>query len=235
MTSTDEWRIEYDLLYNNILSDQAPGMNDYERSLTLTEAQEEIIISLYSGRRLEPFESTEELTEYLAKLVKQATLTKEMSVSDSLKINADSHFYALPEDLWFKTFEKVTVKDSSLKCKGSDEREMIVTPTTQDELDRTIRNPFKGYGDRRVLSLTPSLHTSELISKYDIVKYVVRYLRRPKPIILSDLSPFGLTINGESQAMTCELHEALHRSILERAVQIARGIWENTVQSQSRQ
>ena len=119
--------------------------------------------------------------------------------------------------------------------KGSNEREVIVVPTTQDELDRTINNPFKGHGDRRVLSLTPSPYTAELISKYDIVKYVVRYLRRPSPIILSSLAGTGLTINGETSAKTCELHEALHRSILDRAVQIARGIWENTVQSQSRQ
>lgn len=235
MTTVNEWRTELDLLYNNILSDQAPGLNDYERSVLLTQAQEEVIITLYSGRRLEPFESTEEVTEYLANLVKQAVLTQEKSVSESEKINSNSHFYTLPGDLWFKTFEKAVIRDNSLKCKGSNEREVIVVPTTQDELDRTINNPFKGHGDRRVLSLTPSPYTAELISKYDIVKYVVRYLRRPSPIILSSLAGTGLTINGETSAKTCELHEALHRSILDRAVQIARGIWENTVQSQSRQ
>ena len=55
MNTTTEWRIEFDLLYNNILSDQAPGLNDYERSVILTQAQEEVVITLYSGRRLEPF------------------------------------------------------------------------------------------------------------------------------------------------------------------------------------
>ena len=235
MTSTTEWRTEFDLLYNNIMSDQAPGMNDYEVSVILTQAQEEIMITLYSGRRLEPFESTEELTEYLAKLVKQAVITEQMSATEAQKIDKNSYLYALPEDLWFKTFEKAVIRDDSLNCRGSKEREVVVVPTTQDELDRTINNPFKGHGSRRVLSLTPSDHVTELISKYEVLKYIVRYLRRPKPIILTDLSRFGLSINGQTSESTCELHEALHRSILERAVQLARGIWENTVQTQSRQ
>lgn len=235
MTNNTEWRTEFDLLYNNILSDQAPGLNDYEVSTLLTRAQEELVITLYSGRKTEPFESTEEITEYLSNLVKQVTITQEKSVPESDKINKDSHFYTLPGDLWFKTFEKVTVRDDSLKCKDLKERELIVVPTTQDELDRTVGNPFKGHGSRRVLSLTPSPFTSELISQYEIIKYVVRYLKRPRPIILKSLAGTGLSINGNTAESTCELHEALHGSILQRAVELARGIWENTVQTQSRQ
>lgn len=234
MDNTTEWRTEFNLLYNNIMSDQAPGLNDYEVSCVLTQAQEELIITLYSGRRLEPFESTEELTQYLSPLVNQVTLTQEKQVSDSLKISSNSHFFDLPQNLWFKTFEKAIVRDDSLNCRGSKEREMIVVPVTQDEFIRTKENPFKGNNERRVLSLTPNRFITELVTKYEIVKYIVRYLRKPNPIILSDLSGTGLTINGQTSESTCELHEAIHRSILERAVQLARGIWENTVQSQSR-
>ena len=234
MTTTTEWRTEFNLLYNNILSNQAPGLNDYEISSVLTAAEEEVVITLYSGRRLSPFESTEELTQYLSKLVKQATLTQEADLSN-MKICAKSHLYLLPDDLWFKTYEGVTVIDDSLACNGSNTRDLIVTPVTQDEFERTYNNPFKGQGKRRVLSLTPADGVVEIVTDYDIVKYVVRYMRRPKPIIISDLYDTGLSINGETDEQPCELHEALHRVILERAVQMARGIWENTVQSQSRQ
>ena len=233
MNSVTEWRTEFDLLYNNILSDQAPGLNDYEISVLLTQAQEETVISLYSGRRIESFESTEELTQYLSSLVKQVTITEETEATE--KINSNSHFFALPTDLWFITFEKAKVEDDSLNCNGSKERDVIIVPVTQDELDRTVNNPFKWHNSKRVLSLSPSALVRELISKYKITEYTVRYLRRPKPIILSDLSDKGLSINGETSEMTCELHEALHRTILSRAVQLARGIWENTVQTQSRQ
>lgn len=35
--------LEFDILYNNITSNQAPGLNVYEKSLFLTKAQDELI------------------------------------------------------------------------------------------------------------------------------------------------------------------------------------------------
>ena len=43
-----EFSYEFDILYNNIMSNQAPGLDDYEKSVFLTKAQEEIIINYYS-------------------------------------------------------------------------------------------------------------------------------------------------------------------------------------------
>ena len=44
-----EFSDEFDILYNNINSNQAPGLNDYEKSIFLTKAQEELILSYYSN------------------------------------------------------------------------------------------------------------------------------------------------------------------------------------------
>lgn len=232
MNGTTEWRTEFDLLYNNIMSNQAPSINDYEASVILTQAEEEMVVTLFTGRRLHPFESTEEVTQYLAPLVEQCVLTTPMTVQQNAMLGKDSYFFKLPNNLWFKTLERVTVSDESLSCKGSNERQLPVIPVTQDEYDRTINNPFKWNNDRRVLSLTPEEKVVELISKYKIDSYLVRYLRRPKPIILTDLSDTGLSINGETAEQGCELHEALHRSILSRAVEIAKNIWANSAQQQ---
>ena len=232
MTNSTEWRTGFDILFNNIMSNQAPGLNDYEVSVILTQAQEELVITLYSGRRLNSFESTEEVKQYLSPLVEQVTLITPDSVLPVKTLGSDSYVFSLPSNLWFKTLERVIVRDDSLKCKGNDQREMSVIPVTQDEYDRTINNPFKTNNDRRVLVLTPALRKSELISKYPISKYIVRYIRKPRPIILTDLSSYGLSINGETAEHMCELHEALHETILQRAVEIARGIWMNTVQNQ---
>ena len=49
MTPTD-FREQFDLYYNNISSNQAPGLNDYEKSVFLTDAQEECVLGLYNGR-----------------------------------------------------------------------------------------------------------------------------------------------------------------------------------------
>lgn len=233
MKTTTEWRTEFDLLYNNLLSNQAPSLNDYEVSVLLTQAQEEIVITLYSGRRLQPFESTEEVKEYLSPLVKQVVLEPASNIAETAKINLDSYFFQLPEDLLFKTFEKATIANNTLLCKGSAEREVNVVPITQDEYDRTVENPFKRSNERRVLSLLSGNRTSELISRYPVINYTVRYVKKPRPIILSNLAGTGLSINGETAERTCELHEGIHRSILSRAVELGKSIWLNTSQQTS--
>jgi hypothetical protein len=47
-------------------------LDEYEKSLFLTQAQEEIVINLYNGKNPygDSFESTEELRRYLDELVK---------------------------------------------------------------------------------------------------------------------------------------------------------------------
>ena len=51
-------------------------------------------------------------------------------------------------------------------------------------------------------------------------KYLVRYLKKTSPIIVDTLDE-SLDIKGKHEATECELHEALHRTILDRAVQLA--------------
>ena len=56
------------------------------------------------------------------------------------------------------------------------------------------------------------------------MSYIVRYLKKPEPIILEDLED-GLTIDGQNEAKTCMLHESLHSTILNEAVRLAKAIW----------
>ena len=69
----DELSIQFDLLYNNISSNQAPGLTEYEKSVFLTQAQEAVILDLYKGVTGDSFETTEEVTRYLSSLVKSYT------------------------------------------------------------------------------------------------------------------------------------------------------------------
>lgn len=95
-----------------------------------------------------------------------------------------------------------------------------VMPITHDDFYRTYNNPFRGVTNRRALRLTAANKLYEVVSKYDIDKYFIRYVKRPEPIILEDL-PDGLTINGKDEAQTCLLDESLHDVILSNAVQLA--------------
>lgn len=233
MKSTTEWSAEYDILWNNIMSNQAPGLNKYEKSVFLTRAEEAIVTGIYRGTISVPFETTEEITDYLSPLVKQADgVLVDSGVSH---IVSGSSVYSLPEDILFRTFEKCVITSD---C---GEVDAVVVPVTQDEFWRTYRDPFKRQNGRKVLRLSYA-HTvmdsaaldynkvySELVSAYPISSYSVRYLAMPEPIILEDIPEGYPAINGERIAKTCKLHEHLHRLILVEAVNQAKASWSSTV------
>lgn len=214
-----EFSNEFDILYNNLMSNNAAPLNEYEKSVLLTQSQESIVIDIYNGRfNGESFENTEEVTEYISNLVKEVTL--------SGKIEKEAHrnsiFFQLPEDLWFITYESVNLSDESLGCANN--KDVIVVPVSQDNFYNVSRNPFRGPNDRRVLRLTIGTK-AELVSKYNIKSYTVRYLSRPDPIILEDLTGYGVSINNETKVTECKLNPVIHRAILNRAVSLAKAIW----------
>ena len=221
----EEFSLEFDLLYNNIMSNKAPGLSEYEKSLFLTQAQESIVLDIYSGKYGDSFERTEETTSYLNQLLKQRTYDSG-EFTEGNKLDTRSIFVTLPEDIWFKTGETAYIIDDSYKCNVDGLREVIVFPVTQDTLVRTKRSPFRGPNERRILRLDSGKNQVELISNYEIHSYTVRYLSRPEPIILSNL-PQGLTIGGKSSAQTCLLNTAIHKAILSKAVLIAKSSWES--------
>lgn len=189
------------------------SFNEYEKSVFLTNAQREFITDVYSKGS---FEASEEMTEYIDVLITQESLSP-VTIGD--KLRKDSYMFQLPPDLWFLTYEQAVIQDSSLECGDSNERTVDVIPVTQDNLFRTSESPFRGSNERRVLRLRIQNY-SELISKYPVVSYVIRYIRAPKPIILAQL-PEDLAIEGGVDVAACELNPVVHKEILERAVRMA--------------
>lgn len=194
-------------------------LDEYEKSTFLTDAQEQLIIDIYSGRNIiygKSFEQTEEIRRYLSNLVE--TYETSTKVTGKLGLSQDSVFFEIPQDTWFITYEVAFLKDSRLGC--LDGIEASVVPLPQDDLYRAKDNPFRGPSKDRVLRLDIKSDLAELISKYNVDKYLMRYISQPTPIILVDL-PDGLSINGVSTESECELNPVVHRAILERAVQLA--------------
>lgn len=194
-------------------------LDEYEKSTFLTNAQEQLIIDIYSGRNIiygKSFEQTEEIRRYLSNLVE--TYETSTKVTGKLGLSQDSVFFEIPQDTWFITYEVAFLKDSRLGC--LDGIEASVVPLPQDDLYRAKDNPFRGPSKDRVLRLDIKSDLAELISKYNVDKYLMRYISQPTPIILVDL-PDGLSINGVSTESECELNPVVHRVILERAVQLA--------------
>lgn len=217
----EEFSNEFDLLYNNIMSNNAPGLSEYEKSVFLTQAQESLILEIYNGNNISrnSFESTELITNSLNSLVKQVRLHDKLRKDG---ISKNSVFFSLPEDLWIITYESASIKVTS--SGGEEIRDVIVKPITQDVYYSTSENPFRKDNGRRVLRLLRD-NDSELISDYKIESYLVRYISRPSPIILEDISEYGVTINGDTNRQECRLNSVIHRQILERAVTMAKMAW----------
>lgn len=209
-----EFSIEFDILYNNISSNKAPGLNEYEKSVFLTKAQEQIVTELYSGRNTtyNSFEETEELRRYLSSLiVTTGCPTYSEEDKELIKITNNSMLFVIPENVLFLVKEVIVSNNYS---------EIDVYPVSQDELSKTLKNPFRGPSNNRALRLDVGTNIVEVIYPSIISTYKVRYIRKPNPIILTDLED-ELSINGVTEESVCELDSSLHRTILDRAVALA--------------
>lgn len=207
------------LLFGDDTTRDNLAFDEYEKSVFLTRSQEELVLNLYNGKNPygESFENTEELRRYLSQLVLDTNMEPISNIAGvPLGVDTKSKFFTLPDNLWFITYEAV-------KVGGRDCEEaslMDVVPVTQDEYHRIRRNPFRGANGRRALRLDLSDGVIEIVCKYPVESYYIRYLKRPNPIILTDLND-GLSINGFVTTTRCELHSALHQKILEGAVRLA--------------
>ena len=220
--TTEEFSNEFDALLNSYsTTEETPNtieLDEYEKSVFLTKAQEDVVIDMYNGKNTfgDSFERTEEIRRYLSTLIKTYTTTDKKVGYTGL--SKSSVFFELPDDLWFITYESVNLKDDGLGCMNGED--ISVIPITQDEYHRIRKNPFRGTNERRALRLDLSGKVVEIISKYNVESYLIRYLSRPTPIVLTDLAD-NLSINGTSVKTECELNPVVHRAILERAVKLA--------------
>lgn len=219
-----EFSNEFDTLLNSYSTVPPYGnenklditLDEYEKSVFLTKAQEQVVIEIYNGKNPlgDKFEGTEETRRYIDELIKTATITEK---TEGNGLSDKSVFFKLPDDLWFITYETVTISDDNAGCHNGELTDVI--PVTQDEYYRLIHNPFRGLSFRRAFRLDCGNNTVEIISKYSISDYTVRYLAKPSPIVLVDLNE--LSIDNISEKAECKLNSAIHRAILERAVRLA--------------
>lgn len=214
----------FDVLYNNIMSNAAPGINEYEKSVLLTKAQDEVLKNYFNpkgNKYQEGFDGSAK---------RQIDFSGLISVKEGTLLNGQAGFdprakiYRMPEDVFLIINEALTT-DTGVKQ---------VVPISFDEYSRLMSKPYKeplkyqawrlitesSGSDDIIVELIP--HSGETVSKYTI-----KYVRRPKPIILVDLaSEYGdVSINGVSTISECELNPLIHEEILQRAVEMAKIVY----------
>ena len=220
-----EFKNEFQISYNNIATNSAPNIDDYELSVYLTKAQLELIKDYYNpngNKYKEGFESSEKRRIDLKELI--VSYTNNNYFTSSKAIHKNSKFFNIPNDVFLIINENVEILN-----KGCDnERVSNVKPVTHDEFSKQIFNPFKRPNKyiswRLDYSKIDSKNVVEIISEFDII-YKLRYIKYRKPIIITDLNLFypddNLSIDGYTNALDCELNKEIHREIIDRAVELA--------------
>jgi len=227
--TNQEFRNEFNISYNSIASMSAPSIDDYELSLYLTKAQLEIVKNYYdplSNRKQKGFEATEKRRRDLNQLVKDYKTTD--IISNDFNIDSEAKFYIVPDDLFLITNEKAKI--ISEDCYNN--KILKIKPMSYDEYNIQVDNPFEKpnekYAWRLDLSNINNVKVVEIISPYNILgslEYQIRYIKYPKPIIITDLETAfpsdNLTIDGIFAETPCELNTEVCREILDRAVMLA--------------
>lgn len=111
---------------------------------------------------------------------------------------------------------------------NKDTRLNVIALTYQDynlAMNRPYKRPSKNTAWRLLEHSDGSLYAELIVGPTDtITKYSIRYITKPKPIILENLDG-GLKIDGEENKTECELDSNLHQDILQRAVELAKATY----------
>ena len=246
--TTQEFSNEFDVLYNNIMSNQAPGIDDYEKSVFLTKAQLEILKNYFNpkgNKYQEGFDNSRKRQIDFSNHVIVASPSVYIG-SSFTRFNDASTMYSLPSNILFILDERINdsldgITDSS-----------IVVPIGLNEFMRIMSKPYRRplrhqvwrliQGDNRTSftsdiinnpGFTPQ-YIAELIGRGTLSDYRIRYVKRPSPIIVADLSSeygAGISIDGVTAESQCLLDKNLHREILQRAVELAKSSYEGDLNS----
>lgn len=218
--TTNEFEWEFDVLYNNIASNEAPGINSYEKSVLLTKAQDELIKNYFNpqgNKYKEGFDGSAKRQIDFSGLISVANGT----LLDQQGFDLRAKVFKIPTDVFLIINESI-VTNTGIKQ---------IIPIKFDEYTRLMSKPYKEPLKFQAWRLITdgdinSGVTVEIIpnSQETIKSYTLRYVRRPKPIILANLkSEYGdVSINGETEISQCELNPLVHREILQRAVELAK-------------
>lgn len=189
------------------------AFDEYEKSIFLTKAQEQIVLELY-----QELEQSEEVRKYLSNLIKTDNYVPVEEQDETLiNNNFKSYKVEISNDILFMIYEQCTLSDEN-NCINN--KIVSVVPTIHDDLDKVLKNPFKSPNSRKVIRLDFD-NKIELISKYNISNYKVRYLKKPNPIILVTLEDNLSINNGDTKVSNGETNPILHERIVQRAVQLA--------------
>lgn len=148
-----EFNFEFDLLYNNIMSSTAPGLNVYEKSVLLTQAQEEILKNYFnpkSNRLADGIELSPKRDWDFSNLIRTDLIQEMPDTYPDAKVDQYSKVFSLqytPDIVQFDgyrtgTSAKVLIP-LSYKLRSLNTPELLVDPISTGEYMRVMSKPYK--------------------------------------------------------------------------------------------
>ena len=137
--TTQEFSTQFDVLYDNISSGQAPGLTEYEKSIFLTKAQDEIIKNYFNpkGNKYEEgFDDSPKRQIDLSMLMKTIKGT-EVTATVNLHFANNVGYFKIPDDILLYVNEIIQVS------RGSTLTKLVTVPLSFNEYSRLMSKPFK--------------------------------------------------------------------------------------------
>lgn len=232
-----EFSREFDILYNNITSNQAPSLNSYEKSVFLTEGEEQYqqeLIDKIGG------DDNNRVLAILNPFIVRKEYNNMQPISNGYGfekrgINSVS-FASEPKD------KVLAILRESAMCHDENcgSHPCNVYPVKQDDINHILLNPFR-FNKNIVLRADEFQDTQDeskyrrvLIYKGVLDSYTIVYVRPCNPIVLfDDNNDWNLSVNGVTDEMPCEFPASEHRRILELAVLRAKAAWDSAAKQQT--
>lgn len=214
--TAQEFSSEFDLLYNNVNSAQSPGLTEYEKSVFLTKAQDEIIKNYFTNvqggnKYQQGVEDSEKRYADFSALLTVATLNAE--TTDAMPFDERGKIFRLPDGNSDSKKVMIVITETFKTGKltsGSKEPSLTsyqVVPLKFDEYIRLMSKPSSDPLKKQVWKLMGNSESGngsiEIVPHWkdknnNINVLVLKYIRKPHPIILEDLAVQGLSIEGQT-------------------------------------
>lgn len=234
--TTQEFSNEFDVLYNNIMSNQAPGLDEYEKSVFLTKAQLEILKNYFNPKGNKYGQGFDENAKRQIDFSTLITVAKPPQYTPEggyVRFDDRSQLYKMPQDIL------LVLNETGINTVDGVNRLISIIPMNYEEYARLMskpwKQPLKNQGWRLFQSTGGVDFISEIVIKYNssLADYKIRYVKRPKPIILANLADeySNVSIEGINTITECELDPILHPEILQRAVELAKSAYTGDLKS----
>lgn len=208
-------------------------LDEYEKSVLLTQAQDLVIKSYFNkatNTEGQGFDDSTLRQMDFSSLITVAHINQDSS-SGATTFDDRGIMFTLPSGesdspkvlLILNEKLKITVSGAS--------KSYVVVPINYQEYDRQMSKAYTQPLKKQCWRLFDSNASTTLKSEIIPIaakkesgatyQYILRYVRRPQPIILANLSNDGLSIDGKSVVTPCELSEIIHMDILNKAVELA--------------